>query len=292
MPRRPVEPGTATPIATGGMLPRGADAVVMVEHARIDGDDLVLIRPVAPAGERQLRRDRHGPGRAGPAPGDRPDLARDRRAGRDRPGARSPWSARPRVAILSTGDEIIAPGDPRRPASVYDANATLLADAVRELGGEPVPLGIVGDDETRSTPPSTRGLASADLVLLSGGTSKGAGDLSYRVLARRSPGIVVHGVALKPGKPICLGAVGDDARSRSCRGSRPRRSSPSTSSSPRCSGAWPGSPPSRASREIAARLPVRFNSERGRTEYLLVNLVAGPGRRRCRPTRWARARAR
>ena len=56
-----------------------------------------------------------------------------------------------------------------------------------------------------------RGLAAADVVLLSGGTSKGGGDLSYRVLARRSPGISVHGVALKPGKPICLGVGGNDA---------------------------------------------------------------------------------
>ena len=71
-----------------------------------------------------------------------------------------------------------------------------------------VPLGIVGDDHEALAAVLDRGLASADMVLLSGGTSKGSGDVSFRVLARRSPGIVVHGVALKPGKPICLGAVG------------------------------------------------------------------------------------
>ena len=111
-------------------------------------------------------------------------------------------------------------------------------------------------------------------MLLSGGTSKGAGDLSYRVLARRTPGIVVHGVALKPGKPICLGAVGTTPVA-----------------------ILPGFPTSaiftfhefvaplirllagaraEAREAVAARMPVRFNSEGGRTEYLLVNLVRGP----------------
>ena len=120
----------------------------------------------------------------------------------------------------------------------------------------------------RSTPPWTRGLASADIVLLSGGTSKGSGDLSYRVLARRSPGIVVHGVALKPGKPICLGAVGGtpvailpgfptsaiftfhEFVAPVLRVLAGRREAPSP--------------------EIEARMSVRCNSERGRTEYLLV----------------------
>ena len=186
-----------------------------------------------------------------------------------------PWSAGLPWRFVSTGDEVIAPGEPSRPATVYDANATLLADAVRELGGEPVPLGIVGDDPERSTPPWTEALASADIVLLSGGTSKGGGDLSFRVLARRSPGIVVHGVALKPGKPICLGAVGGTPVA-----------------------VLPGFPTSAIftfhefvapvlrvlagrhetpSREIEARLSVRCNSERGRTEYLLVALVPGTG---------------
>jgi putative molybdopterin biosynthesis protein len=181
---------------------------------------------------------------------------------------------RPRVAILSTGDELIEPGMPMRPAAVYDANATLLADAVRELGGEPGRLGIVADQEALLDAALDRAL-DCDLVLLSGGTSKGAGDLSYRVLARREPGIVVHGVALKPGKPVCLGAVGATPVAL-----------------------LPGFPTSAVftfhefvapilrhmaglrseEREtVSARLPYRVNSERGRTEYVLVRLVQGPG---------------
>jgi putative molybdopterin biosynthesis protein len=177
---------------------------------------------------------------------------------------------RPRVAILSTGDEIIAPGSPSRPASVYDANATLLADAVRELGGEAVPLGIVGDDPPALEAALQKGLA-CDLVVLSGGTSKGAGDLSYRVLAHRAPGVLVHGVSLKPGKPVCLGAIG-----------------------PKPVAILPGFPtsaiftfhefvapllrhlggqPAESRVTLTARMPVRINSEIGRTEYLLVNLL-------------------
>ncbi len=269
-----VAAGTATPIATGAMLPRGADAVVMVEHARVDAgrDRLLVLRPVVPGsgvsfagtdmarGELVLRQGERLSSRETGV------LAAIGRASAD-------VVRRPTVAILSTGDEIIEPGSDPRPATVYDANATMLADAVRELGGEPVPLGVVGDDEPRLEAALAAGLAS-DLVILSGGTSKGAGDLSYRVLARRSPGIVVHGVALKPGKPVCLGAVG----------TRPVAILPGFPTSAIFTfhefvapviRALAGLRPE-AVDAIDARLPRRFNSEIGRTEYLLVHLIAGP----------------
>jgi len=276
VPRLAVGPGVASPIATGAMLPRGADAVVMVEHARVEAGDgagrLLVLRPVAPGsgvsfagtdmarGELVLRR------------GDRL-TSRETCVLAAIGRAEALVVRRPRVAILSTGDEIIEPGAEPRPASVHDANATMLADAVREIGGEPVPLGIVGDDAAKLEAALESGLKH-DLVLLSGGTSKGAGDLSYRVLAGRSPGVIVHGVALKPGKPICLGAVG-----------------------PVPVAVLPGFPTSaiftfhefvapviralgglraEAVEAIPARLPSRFNSEVGRTEYLLVNLIPGP----------------
>jgi putative molybdopterin biosynthesis protein len=179
---------------------------------------------------------------------------------------------KPIVAILSTGDEIIAPGDPMSPAKVYDSNAQVLADAVRELGGEPKRLGITHDDTAALRDRLQHALASADIVMLSGGTSKGAGDLSYRVVAELSdPGIVAHGVALKPGKPICLAAT---------------RGRPVV--------VLPGFPTSaiftfhefvapvirllagrgmQSRTVVPARLAVKVNSEIGRTEYLLVGLV-------------------
>ncbi len=274
-PRLAIGPGTATPIATGAMLPRGADAVVMVEHARVDAlaGRLMVLRPVAPGsgvsfagtdmarGELVLRRGTRLTSRETGV------LAAIGRGSVE-------VVRRPRVAILSTGDEIVEPGSIPPPASVFDSNATMLADAVRELGGDPVPLGIVGDDGPKLGRAIDEGLA-CDLVLLSGGTSKGSGDLSYRALAGRSPGIVVHGVALKPGKPVCLGAVGGTPVA-----------------------ILPGFPTSAIftfhefvapvirilaglgpdSRDaIPARMPARVNSEVGRTEYLLVNLIEGPG---------------
>src|SRR5262249_38374340 len=108
-------------------------------------------------------------------------------------------------------------GETLPPGHIYDSNATIVADAVRELGGDPILLGIVRDDEKELRRVIAQALAH-DVVLLSGGTSKGAGDLSYRVVSTLPPPrgatpsmhpspIVAHGVALKPGKPICLAAT-------------------------------------------------------------------------------------
>ena len=142
---------------------------------------------------------------------------------------------RPKVAVLSTGDELVAPGEPLRPGGVYDSNGAIIAAAVAEAGGEPVAVRRVSRRRggARSTR-CARALGDCDMVVLSGGTSKGAGDLSHRVVSRLGkPGILVHGVALKPGKPLCLAVVGRQADRRCCRAFRPRRSSPSTPSSRR-----------------------------------------------------------
>ncbi len=271
VPTTVIRPGTAVAIATGGMVPRGADAVVMVEHAEIQGRRLRIARAATPgsgvsfagtditSGETVLRRGQLLTSR------DTGVLAAIGVAAVD------VWR-KPVVAILSTGNEIIAPGEPMQPAKVYDSNAQVLADAVRELGGEPQRLGITDDDMTALREKLQYAVETCDVVILSGGTSKGAGDLSYRVVAElRDPGIVAHGVALKPGKPICLAAT---------------RGRPVV--------VLPGFPTSavftfhefvapvlrllagRGAQErtmVQARLAVKVNSEIGRTEYLLVGLV-------------------
>ena len=272
-PRGEVRPGTAVTIATGGMLPRGADAVVMVEDTETDVGELLVAKAVTPgfgvsfaasdiaAGEIALRRGQLLTSR---------ETGVLAAVGRNRVGV----VRRPVVAILSTGDEIIEPGQAMRPGLVYDSNAQILADAVCELGGQPMRLGIVRDDLEQLRARLQQALEAADVVLLSGGTSKGAGDLSYRVASELSePGIVAHGVALKPGKPICLAA---------------HRGKPVV--------ILPGFPTSAiftfhefvapvirrlggrseaARATIDARMAVRVNSEIGRTEYLLVGLVEG-----------------
>jgi len=312
VPTGQVTAGTAVSIATGGMLPRGADAVVMVEHTEVvrgqgsgvrgqgpgargsplstnhyplstnhyplstppGGQVLLVTKAVTPgfgvsfagsdvaAGESVLRRGQ---------------LITSRETGVLAAIGASEVAVwrRPKVAILSTGDELIEPGQPMRPGLVYDSNARILADALSELGGEPIRLGIVPDDLDQLRARLHEALELADVVLLSGGTSKGAGDLSYRAVSELSePGIVAHGVALKPGKPICLA---------SHRG-KPVVILPGFPTSAiftfhefvapviRILGGRAALPHS----TVQARMSVKVNSEVGRTEYLLVGLVDGP----------------
>ena len=280
-----LRPGTATAIATGGILPRGADAVVMIESTHLIESErestergesvLEIYRAVAAAenvmfagadiakGETVLR--------AG-------QMLSSREIGVLAAIGRTEIDVcrRPRVAIISTGDEIVAPGEPRPAGAVYDSNAAILTASVTELGGEPIPLGIVSDDERKLEQILDQAM-KCDVVVLSGGTSKGAGDLSYRVVSRRlqNPGIVAHGVALKPGKPICL-AVSDG---------KPVVILPGFPTSAIFTfgefvapviRALAGRPRERR-KTVSAVLPVRVHSDRGRTEYLLVGLIHRDG---------------
>jgi putative molybdopterin biosynthesis protein len=276
-PKLEVRPGTATTIATGGAIPRGADAVVMVEYTDIEEapDDPVIDvrRAVAPGqfvsfagsdiagGETLLR--------AGRSIGSR-EIGMLAAC-----GVGSVATIRkPRVAVLSTGNELVQPGQPLHSAAVYDSNGAIIAAAVSEVGGTPVPLGAVPDDEQALRTAILRGLADCDMVVVSGGTSKGAGDLSHRVASDLGePGLVLHGVALKPGKPLCLAVVDGKPIAilpgfptsaiftfhtfvasviRSRAGLRPE-----------------------ANETVTARVPVRIASELGRQEFVLVALVAG-----------------
>jgi putative molybdopterin biosynthesis protein len=267
-----VEAGTASSIATGGMLPRGADAVVPVEHTDLEeGDRTVLVRrAVAPGASLSFAGTDMGRGETVLFAGTRLS-SRETGVLAAIGCARVPVLRSPRVAVLSTGDEIVQPGVPLRPGFVYDSNARVLADAVRELGGEPVVLGACRDEEAALRAALRDALAGADLVLLSGGTSKGEGDLCARVVGELEPGVVVHGVALKPGKPICLAA----------HGTKPVVILPGFPTSAvftfhefvapllrEMAGLGP------LLRERArARMALRVSSERGRLEYLLVGLV-------------------
>ncbi len=275
-PRQAITPGAASVIATGGMLPRGADAVVMVEHTDLlDGEParIALGRPAAPGafiagagsdiarGETVLRAGHVLTAR---------EIGMLAAVGL---GTVEVWR-RPRVAILSTGDEIVAPGGPIRPGQVYDSNAAILAASVEELGGEPVPLGIVRDDPAALAAALDRALAAADAVLLSGGTSKGAGDLAYQAVQRLArPGVLVHGVALKPGKPLCL-AVQDGKPVAVLPGFPTSAIFTFHAFMAPVIRALAGQPPARHA-TVQATLPLRIGSERGRTEYVLVSLMQG-----------------
>ncbi len=196
-PQKEVMPGTATSIATGGMLPRGADAVMAVEHTDVEGETVLVRRAQVPGGAVSFAGTDMGRGETVLFAGTR--LTSRETGVLAAIGVEGVAVVRvPRVAVISTGDEIIAPGKEMRPGLVYDSNGRILADALRELGAEPVFLGVFPDDEGALREVTRRALDTCDVVLLSGGTSKGEGDLCYRVVADLEPGIVVHGVALKP----------------------------------------------------------------------------------------------
>jgi len=266
--------GSAITIATGGMLPRGADAVVPVEDTDLEGAFVIVRRAVVPGGAVSFAGTDIGSGETVLFSGTRLS-ARETGVLAAIGQHEARVVGRPRVAILSTGDEIVQPGESLLPGQVYDSNGRILADAVRELGGLPEFMGAFRDDERALRAALARALASADVVLLSGGTSKGEGDLCGRVVGELHPGIVVHGVALKPGKPICLAAAGR----------RPVVILPGFPTSAVFTfhefvapviRALAGAPPAeRAS--VTATLAQRTVSERGRLEYLLVGLVRRAG---------------
>jgi putative molybdopterin biosynthesis protein len=160
------------------------------------------------------------------------------------------------------------------PPPFYDSNGAIVAAAVREAGGEAVGYGAFADNEAELEAAMRRAVAECDAVVLSGGTSKGVGDLSYRILSRLgSPGVLVHGVAVKPGKPLCLAAVGG----------KPIVVLPGFPTSAIFTfhafvapviRRRAGLPPE-AAQSVAATIPVRITSEIGREEFVLVALVPG-----------------
>jgi molybdopterin molybdotransferase len=205
-PEARVGAGETLRIATGGMLPHGADAVVMWEHSRESGGVLEVHRPVAP-GEHVVT------------------VGEDVREGETvltaghvlRPAdigllagigvTAVAVTRRPRVAIISTGDELVGADETPGPGQIRNVNQYSLGAWVRHLGCEPLLLGRVRDDADEILALVRRGVAEAELVLISGGSSAGVRDLTSAVVANLGePGLLFHGVAVRPGKPTVVGA--------------------------------------------------------------------------------------
>jgi molybdopterin molybdotransferase len=196
-------PGTCVQIMTGAAVPRGADAVVMVEHTRRERDAVSFERP-AQAGQNFIP---HGSEAAARqrllAPGARLGFAELALAAQV--GAAALFCAKkPRVAILSTGDEIVAVGESPGPFQIRNSNSVSLAAQIRLAGGEPVPLGNAADRVEDLGEKIERGLKE-DVLVLSGGVSLGKYDLVESVLKTLGAEFFFDAVAIRPGKPTVFG---------------------------------------------------------------------------------------
>lgn len=199
-----VRPGGCVAIPTGGVLPPGADAVVMVEYtAETMPGTIEVTRPVAPGGG-IVRADEDVAAGAPLVPAGRPLRAPDLGMLAAAGVTTVPVHARPRVAIISTGDEVVPPETAElAPGQVRDATASALAGLVADAGGVPVPAGIVPDEPGALKARLAEVLPASDLIVVSAGSSVGARDETAGAVAAVGD-IWCHGIAIKPGKPTLL----------------------------------------------------------------------------------------
>jgi molybdopterin molybdotransferase len=203
---RELRPGEAMGIATGGVVPDGADAVIPLEYVVEHDNEVEISDPVVFGDNVRPRGGDVGAGDVVVARGSRLGAAQIgavAAAGLDRVAC----GRRPRVAVLTTGTELRRPGSPLGPGEVYEANGVLLAAALASVGGDIDMLPAVADDEPAHRAALERGL-QADVLVTSGGVSVGPHDLVRRVLAELGVEEVFWGIAVKPGKPLAFGVRG------------------------------------------------------------------------------------
>lgn len=197
---------TCIEVATGAPLPPGADAVVMVEHTTRNATHVYVQRP---SGPRQHVGARGGDIRQGETLLDAGEVFTPARIGAV---TAIGWTdvevyARPRVAIMCTGDEVVSPGQPLRPGQVYNVNRYTLEALVRRHGGEPVIIPTTGDS-LDALDASLAIARTCDIIVTSGGSSVGTHDLVIDML-RTHGEVLFHGIAIKPGKPTVFGRIGE-----------------------------------------------------------------------------------
>ncbi|OYT52697.1 molybdopterin molybdenumtransferase MoeA [Candidatus Bathyarchaeota archaeon ex4484_135] len=202
-----VGPGECVEVSTGSMLPEGADAVVRLEDTVLHGQDVLVFEPAVPgqnvmeagvdikAGELVLR--------AG-------DFLTPQKLGVvSALGLRTVRVfRRPRVAVISTGVELVRPGEPLGPGKIYDINWLTVQLAVKAAGGEPFFLGTARDDSAELADLMAEGLEKADLVVATGASSVGSSDVVRDALSRLGAQVVVDGIRVKPGKPTVVAKAG------------------------------------------------------------------------------------
>ncbi len=205
-----VNKGEAVKIHTGGAIPEGADSVVMVENTQqVDAGTIEVSRPLAP-GENMLRvGDDIKAGELLFASGHilRPqDIGALMALGL----TQTDVFARPRVAIISAGDEVIPPEQTPSPGQVRDINTYTISSMVSQAGGIPVPRGLIKDDAAALSEVTQTALCEAEVLVISSGSSISTRDITAKVISSLGqPGVLVHGISLRPGKPTILAVVGN-----------------------------------------------------------------------------------
>lgn len=199
-----IHKGEVVEIATGAIMPSGADAVVMVEHTSSSNNEVSIYRPVSinenvmhagsdiMIGERVLKKG---------------SIIRTREIGvLAAIGRTSVHIYGLNVGIISTGSELTQPGDKLDVGNIYDINTYSLSSGVKECGATPVCYGIVKDDEHEIKEILKKAANDCDIILTSGSTSAGSGDIMYSIIEKNGK-VLVHGINLKPGKPVIIGEV-------------------------------------------------------------------------------------
>lgn len=199
-------PGECLYVPTGGMLPEGADCVVMIEYTgKLDEDTILVYRPAAPGDNVVETGEDISEGEVVIKSG---TWLRPYEAGVLSGIGIKELSVykRPRVAIISTGDEIVEIDKVPGPGQVRDINTYLLYSAIVEDGGEPVNYGLVRDEYEFLKDTAEKAVTECDIVLISGGSSVGKKDQTIKVIdSLGTPGVLVHGISVKPGKPTIIG---------------------------------------------------------------------------------------
>ena len=198
--------GEAAEVSTGSMMPAGADAVVMIEYSQAEGDYVLVRRPVYAGENIQAAGSDISFGEtvlfSGTAIAAR-ELGVLAALGRTEVPVRTLS-----VAVASTGNELVPPGQPLPAGRIYDINTYTIASAVQDCGAAAQTFGILPDDEEAMEKALLKMADCSDMVIVSGSTSAGAGDMVYRVLEEAGE-LIFHGVNLKPGKPTIFGLMGE-----------------------------------------------------------------------------------
>ncbi|HWQ64492.1 MAG TPA: gephyrin-like molybdotransferase Glp [Methanospirillum sp.] len=197
--------GSCMYIPTGGVLPTGADAVVMIEYCEELGDQILVHRPVAVGENKISKGEDFG--------SDRPAVKAGTKISSRVLGVLAacgwnnvPVSTRPRIGIISTGNELVPVNEKPTGGEIRDINTWLCSGFVSEEGCIPIVYGIISDDHNSLNQALDEALNSCDAVLISGGSSKGERDMCAEIIASKGE-VLVHGIAISPGKPTIIGTA-------------------------------------------------------------------------------------